>query len=258
MIQTWKKTVGICSLLQVANKFGDCVKQIINNREVGDGESTLAKNIQTCVENMRNTEGLPQPPRKTKVQKGTKQVGVLQSEYHPPLLNKTEQETTKELMKTMHQENEIITEEEVLPHFEKCYTLLRQDLLMLYKQVEEDESEPDEPAGPAVKGVKTEWPCLFTTWGLDSHYRRLTGKDIDGPMDKFITEQLEVFSNFLITASPKYVENLALRVALETKYPEEMKRPEKVLLMAVMMLANHFNEDHDKLIIPVEVSFFPI
>lgn len=251
----------------MGTRFGRAVKQIINGREVGDGLRSLSKQFENCIQNRRSDpddEGRP-TPCKSRPLKGKTPIGVLGERYCPRIVDKEGQEVIKLTMSTLLTQG--WEEDDVKEDLQKCFSLIRDDIVKLTEKVdqleqenainpqqnEEDSMDVDDPE-PGIFLLKREWPFLFHPFGLDHHHNHLTGgRDLKTPLNSFVcSNRLFYLATYLVCSSPARKENLALRVRIEGHH--DMQPDDRMFLMTLLMLANHFKESPNEFIIPAEVS----
>lgn len=235
----------------IFEKFQYCLQIQINNVVISDGKSAFLRALGICVENLsrayyqKSTSG--SAPKKAKVGRGT--VGVLAKEYNPRLAEaaQSEQEGIKEYLKNLHSTG-FWDWDEVEENLRNTYELQRLDILNARETVERA-TEDDEDFGleeRAMSVLKKDWPFLFEVKGTIIHHNRLTGRDIEANLTRFINEDLNLFIMFLTTLS---VKNMKIKAKVDMmNIPVGRK-----VLTAVEMLTIHFKEKFSNIVLTAEV-----
>lgn len=239
-------------------KFPQCFVDTVNGKVVGGGKGSFVKRLKTCIENkMRNKDQKSGKQRAVRA-KGT--VGVLAQEYEPLVLNSTEQQGIREHLQNMHRLNPNTWDiNEIKKNMTETYELQREDIVKIKEKVSSQEdliqSEPDE-VNPvkALSEIKELWPFLFEKPVLSDHHKRLTGRELYSNAKEFMLSKVDFFLMFFTSSSTANIKNLALRLKADPYFEISPVAPKK-LLCTVLMTANHFKENIDYLLIPVEVIF---
>lgn len=231
---------------------------VINNKRVGDGQFQFFKSLKTSIDNKLRKKG---GSRRAAVQavRGTGLVGVLADQYEPSFDEKSKEEQTgiREHLQNMHFGNHWEWDS-IKKDLNESYALQRQDIVSCKERVLEQEESIDEdadsPAELALKNLKELWPYLFSIPGVSLHHNKLTGRDITAPLEDFLENSLEPFLLFMISNSNANTKNLQLRLKLEQK--NLLTTVLSRFLALILMVSNHFKEDHSKFIVAAEVSLY--
>lgn len=246
---------------QVFDKFGLCLKDIINGKEMGDGKSTFFATFETCCENQFR----PPPGESSRVNKKAKvargAVGVLPSQHRPNIseAEEEEQEGSRNYLITAEQlQSSLDLDLEQIDNLmETSFKLQRKHIYIANLEVEkekendnlEDKDEnSDEPTPKAICALKLQWPFLFKSRWLSKHHFTLTNKNLDGPLTDFVENSVDDLTKFLC-AGKMQVKNTAVSKKMTT-----CGSPAQKILGVIMMVANFFGEDFKEILITVPVS----
>lgn len=237
------------------------MKVQVNGKNIGTGTHTFNHILEVCIDNLlrkeheknRNKVGL-----RIGAKKGKGLVGVKPNEYEPRPTNEKEQEAIK-----VHLQNYYLLDareqdlQQVSEDLAKTFEIQRKDIIAAKEEVLQDTDDSNEQEAddclnePAMKTLLREWPFLFLPQMMRGHHNRLTGRDIHLEISKFIQEKLEALLNYMTTCSNSNIANLALR--MDAERAAGIGKLNK-MIMALMMVANHFKDDYRDMIFTVEVS----
>lgn len=121
----------------------------------------------------------------------------------------------------------------------------------------ESESDPDQLDNDVaeeslLKNLRKRWPFLFTYKGLTQHALKLTDRDLMARYTRFEEDHLELMLIYMVTSTTVNVTNLIIQHRIE-KYVGPIENRWKFLLL-LEMLANHFEESFDRLILTCDVG----
>lgn len=125
------------------------------------------------------------------------------------------------------------------------------------------DTEPEAQAEPevselgtgALQAVKLRWPNLFTLTGMRVHHERLTGRNLEKSLQRFLRSgEVDILLMFLVSSCETKTNhlNLAERINAET-YSQDFP-PATQLIAVSKMLCSYLSEEFKELLIPVEVS----
>lgn len=236
------------------SKFPTCLNDILDGKLVGDGKGSFQKNLKTCIENQLRDKAQESPRQRAVRAKGI--VGVLPTQYEPPVPNTLEQEGIREHLQNMAKLNpNSWDQEEIKNDMIKTYELQREDIIKVKEKVfsapESQDQDQDDPPTKALAELKVLWPFLFRHYVTSLHHRRLTGREVFPHIQEFMTRKLDNYMMYLTSASTSNIKNLAIRRKAEAYLQDAPKK----LLCFLIMIINHFKENKELLILPIEVIF---
>lgn len=231
--------------------MGSAIQDVVNNKVIGKGMESFKRQLEIYLDNKRTHA----PTRPLVKMAGV--VGVIPNEYSPAMSqsDKANQEALKMHLKGVFElmDHDLLDKSSILDDLKSTYPLQREDILKVREavQAQGERAEQDEDDPPhALSTLKKEWGFLFTKEGLEEHHRRLTGRNVAGPLEEFVRDNLKILNYFLITNSRTNTKNLIV-ILKSDKSPRQTACPG--LAAFIEMVGNHFNESVDKFIIPVEV-----
>ncbi len=98
--------------------------------------------------------------------------------------------------------------------------------------------------------LKTEWPFLFKLTWQANHFLKLTGFVVDLPLHDYVNSHLD---NLILFMSSTNTEAAIKNIAIGHLWEKHGKDRDIKLLVAIMMIANFFNEDYRLFIKTAEV-----
>lgn len=240
--------------------YDNCLHVHVNGKVMGDGKHTFNHLFEVCAENLMRKYNKKNSTRSThNAKKGKGTVGVLMAEYEPTLAPAclTEQQGIRaHLQNCFKLAPHLHDFDEISEDLAKTYELQRADIVEAKEDVLEPaggDGDPDTPVEPAMKKLLRLWPFLFHPLMMRKHHNRLTGREIYQEMKTFSATKLDVLIIFMTTSSNSNLDNMALRINAE-KQSNELDEHQS-LMLALLMVANHFGEDSKTLIYNAEVSF---
>ncbi|XP_073347902.1 uncharacterized protein [Pagrus major] len=203
-------------------------KDVIEGQVVGSGYDSLTRQLQCRVDNCRRAQPVMVTPtssgRRRRRQKNVN--GCVNPDPLPGNLE-VEQQNKEELQRMF--ENDDMDENKIEMLMTETFASQRRDVL----------------SGNDTQTLKEEWPYLFDTTGLKTHFKQLTGVHID-----------EEFQETMSRKSRRILQCLKNRDrgsgAAKLRCDIQSANTSEELYHAVRMLLLHFKEDESRIFVQVE------
>lgn len=270
---------------QVSTKFDKCFFIEANGSTlVEDAYDTFLKSFTVSIENRaRRLPNVSSVRINAALAKG--QVGVQSERYNPPMTQNmiegqsSAKEELKTMMLTVRESLWNLNEISKLMHW--TYDLQRRDIASALEKIKNNSNDQDEietgRAGNFDKfkyiyylklflpfffklyiyldsellRLQSEWPFLFQLRWQADHFLKLTGFVVELAVNDYVNTHLETLIMFLCsTGTEAAIKNIAIRHLWERNGRDR----DLNLLIAIMMIANYFNEDYHVFIKTAEVQ----
>ncbi|XP_026283306.2 uncharacterized protein LOC113209814 [Frankliniella occidentalis] len=264
--------------IQVVKKFEIAMQESLNGKVHGDGTLTFRKRLNTKIENMFRKEEDTEDGGMPSISRGVGVPGVLKDQYRPPLSRKSRNRQTliRGSLCRINKEEDPDDWDwiDIGTKMKDTYELQRDDIVELTKKVMdedkgEDESDPDEDER-VMSSLKRDWPFLFYSVPMNTHYKRLTGIDLQERVLKFLSaDELKYLLLYYCSCSNSSAintQNLVLKLKVQQEMPASASMSTSTqFLLALCMTANNFAETYtntflftsEKTLRPEEVDSVP-
>ncbi|XP_052126108.1 uncharacterized protein LOC127749959 [Frankliniella occidentalis] len=221
--------------------FKKCFQDTLNEEVVGDGDFTLIDQIETCVENIYRTSSVNKS-NATERAKGLRAAScILPHKYCPPMTKaekKAAEETRLQLLILFKG-----------PKSEWDWNNIKSKLLASLPAQRAILTSPKR----TIDDVTEKWPFLFEYQGSLCHLNAITGVDVLENFQDFVKDKLDDLISYLTLESPQRKKNVKINRAV-VMVPEAQHT---LLLAAVKMLVNHFDENLSDILLTAEETLLP-
>ena len=221
----------------IFEEWAVCFRDEISGKPIGDGKFSLWDQIETCMENKHRLKSAGQPWKKP-VQGNRQAACVIPEKFCPPLntFQKMEAENTRRELLQLYKNDKSWDWDKVREKLTTYSSFAAQrHLITMQKRNINDAIE--------------KWPFLCEVTGMLIHMRELCGCDLQKSYENFTKYHLTTLIEFMTLQSPKRINN----TKLQTEIPALDDGIYIKFIMAVVMIANHFEEDSTLLIRTLEV-----
>lgn len=201
-------------------------KDVIEGQVVGSGYDSLTRWLQCRVDNCKRAQLMISPNSSGRRKKRQKNVNRCVDPDLLPGNLEVEQQNKEELQRMFEEDDE--DENKIKTLMTETFASQRRDVL----------------SGNHTQTLKEEWPFLFHTAGLKTHFRQLTGVHINEEFKETMSRKSRQIQQYLKKRDRSSAAKL-LRDVQSAGTSEE-------LYHAVRMLSLHFKEDESKIFVQAE------